>query len=58
MFHHFFDSGPSQLYKKKPALPVSHLQIYESTCFPSAILFGVVGLVFVVTFATLDILVS
>lgn len=40
--HACFDSGPSQLYKKKPVLEVSHLQIYESTCLPTSILFGVV----------------
>lgn len=58
VFHAFFNSGPSQSYKKKSALSVSHLQIYESNCLPTAILFSVVGLRFVVAFTTLDMLVS
>lgn len=58
VFHAFFDSGPRQSYKKKQALPVSHLQIYESTCLPTAILYGIVGLIFLVYFMTLDMLAS
>lgn len=58
VFHVFFNSGPSQSYKKKPALPVSHVPVYESTCLPIAIPFSVVGLIFVVAFTTLDVLVS
>lgn len=58
VFRAFFDSGPSQSYKKKPALPVSHVPIYESTCLPTGILFSVVGLVFIVAFTTLAVLLS